>query len=353
MQFDDKGIRGTDVSFYQGFPPRDPVINFERMKAAGVRFTIIKASQGNWSDPAFQFNWPAVKDVLPAHTYHFFDNRFHPKLQAEVYWNTVKIRPDGMFWLDLEDRRAGDYKDFDAWFNFIEHLKRISQGVITDERIGIYTALWYWRENTLTATPAELAYFKKFPLWYANYGEVGSNPLDPKFSDMVVPKPWTDGDCLIVQTGTPVKGKECGVASEEIDWNFFNGPEWVFNQFFKPTGGEIIIPPPTQGDNMIGKVITAALNIRPRPAVEINVNPIGRILANDIVEASEEVGGWWKLTKITRGTQAIALPAAECYAYEGATNSYIQDITPPPVPSEEYILHVKDGVTRKFVPSNE
>ena len=67
---------------------------------------------------------------------------------------------------------------------------------------------------------------------------------------------------------------------------------------------------------------------------------------------SGEENGWWKITKIaSRAGANVPLPGPSCYAYEGMNNGYIKDITPgtPPPSTNEYILHVKDGVTRKFI----
>lgn len=76
---------------------------------------------------------------------------------------------------------------------------------------------------------------------------------------------------------------------------------------------------------LYGKVLVT-LNIRPTPSTTYGY--IGRLQIGDLVEADLNSGGWWHLTKITRAGQNVALPAADCYAYEGATNGYIQPVAP-------------------------
>ena len=229
MIFDNHGIIGSDISKWQGYPPDFPAVDFHKMRAYGMQFVIMKASQRNFSDPSFMYNWPAAKGILPRSTYHYYDNSYSAIAQAKIYWDTIKDDLEGICWLDLEDRKVGDYRGWEYWSDFLETFKLLSG--LPNERIGIYTAYYYWLEEMRRANISQREYFRKYPLWLANYVD---NPLQPDFSRIIVPNPWHDTDCLMVQTGTPVIGKVAGVASMELDYNIFNGDMNQFNRVFKP-----------------------------------------------------------------------------------------------------------------------
>lgn len=229
MIFDNHGIIGADISYGQGYPPRFPVTDFRKMRDYGMRFVVCKASQRNYADPSFEYNWPAAKGILPRASYHFYDNTYSAIGQAKVYWDVIKDDLEGVCVLDLEDRNPGTYRGWRYWYDWLEAFKLLSS--LPDERIIIYTNYYYWVDEMLRANLSQRAYFKKYPLWFANYA---GNPLHPDFARIYIPKPWEDADCLMLQTGTPVIGKQAGVSSLELDYNVFNGDMDKFNRVFKP-----------------------------------------------------------------------------------------------------------------------
>jgi len=230
MIISNRGIIGADISKYQGYPPQFPVVDFKKMRSYGFSFVVIKAGQKNYVDPAFYVNWETAKGVLPRSTYWYYDNSYSAIAQAKIYYDLIRPDPEGICWLDLEDSRPGDYHGWRYWSDFLETFKLLSG--LPSERIGIYTAYYYWFGEMLKANNSERAYFKRYPLWLADYGKKGSDPLQPDFLSKVVPKPWKDDDCLMVQTGTPVIGQAAGVSSLEIDLNWFNGDKDKFNKIF-------------------------------------------------------------------------------------------------------------------------
>lgn len=232
MIIENHRIIGADISFWQGYPPAHPVVDFAKMRRYGFQFVIIKASERNYPDPAFSINWQAAKGILPRGTYHYYRNDFNPITQAGKYWTTIRDDMEGICWLDLEDRNDGSFRGWRNWYDFLEAFKTLSG--LSNSRIGIYTAYWYWREEMLHAAWSEREYFRRYPLWLADYGVKGSDPLQPDWGKKAVPTPWHDDECLIVQTGTPVIGLQAGVYSREIDFNFFNGNRELFNKIFKP-----------------------------------------------------------------------------------------------------------------------
>jgi GH25 family lysozyme M1 (1,4-beta-N-acetylmuramidase) len=337
------GIFGFDISTWQDSPSIPGVIDFQKMRDYGGRFVIIKAGQGNWQDPDFDVSWKNAKGILPRATYWFYDNRYPPKEQAEKYFEIIKGDLEGMCWLDLEDRQVGIYSGWRGWYDFIVALKEIYPGV----QIGIYSNFFYIVEMFSFATREQREYFGKYPLWLANYG---ADPFKPDYSRVFIPLPWLE--YLMLQTGTPAIGLEVGVESHDIDYNQFNGDETKYRQYFGGITEPPTTEPPTEpGDAMIGKVLLN-LNIRPTPGVSLPA--IGQLAPNDIVEASTEFSGWWKLTKWTRAGVVKPLPATDCYAYEGVSNGYIQEITPPepePIAIPEYLIaHFADGTERRYLP---
>ena len=77
--------------------------------------------------------------------------------------------------------------------------------------------------------------------------------------------------------------------------------------------------------------VLVTLNVRPQPD---GLPVLFKLFIGDKVETPETpINGWWRLTKVTRGTNVIRLPSTLCYAYEGASNGYIRldESTTPPV----------------------
>ena len=229
MIFNNNAIIGADVSFYQGYPPAFPLIDFAKMRSYGFDFVIIKAGQRNYVDPAFWVNWTAAKNILPRASYWYYSNSYSAIAQAKIYWDIIRDDAEGICWLDLEDSKLGNYRGWRYWYDWLETFKMLSG--LPDERIGIYTAFYYWIDEMMKANLSQREYFKRYPLWLADYV---NNPLHPDFSKIYIPSPWSDEDCLMVQTGTPVIGLQAGVSSKEIDFNYFNGDRDKFNRVFKP-----------------------------------------------------------------------------------------------------------------------
>jgi lysozyme len=79
-------VRGVDVSHHQG------PIDWDRLKADGVEFAYIKASEGEtFNDPRFSRNWFAAEQAgILRGAYHFFSPCRTGKAQAE---NFIRIVP--------------------------------------------------------------------------------------------------------------------------------------------------------------------------------------------------------------------------------------------------------------------
>lgn len=216
-KFNYQGVVGPDVSFYQDAPDTPQQIDFGKMKAAGAAFVIIRAGQNTWPDPDLSYNYiEAAKAGLPRGLYWFYDSRVSPVAQAMLCLSLFdpKDYPEIGIWADFEENYGGQYKGWRNWKIFLNTLRSKTTGVV-----GIYTAPSYWKVNRPT-NAAELAFFKMFPLWIANYG----------VSEPEIPAPWEFA--VLWQYGTPAVGLEYGVESLEIDMNKWHGSRESFKAFF-------------------------------------------------------------------------------------------------------------------------
>ncbi len=201
-----------DFSFWQDDPTTPQVINFTetRQKTRGV---ILRASQGNWEDKAYRTSRDNARRAgLLTGAYHYYDNRYHPKRQAEKFAEILDGGDKLGAWLDLEQDMAGEYKSYKHWYDFYQNFKQFRP----DVELGIYTRASYFNAPEFNI-PINHA-FRFAPLWVAHYNESVTKP------DM--PKGWTTWDFWQFTDDYPSEG--WGAESQEIDMNFFNGSEAEF-----------------------------------------------------------------------------------------------------------------------------
>lgn len=288
MQFEDKGIIGADVSFYQADPRKKQFINFQKMKDEGVSFVIMKASQELYADPAFAVNRAAARAVgLPRAFYHFLDYDKDGKAQARFYWNLIKDDPgEGPLIVDFE---AGS-GTWQRLYDFIVELQKISG--YSAERIWIYTGYFYWMDFG-PDTPAELQWFIPYRLWLAAYPDLDSEiPMEKQIANIKVPRPWLTS--TMWQKGTTiVYGPDWGVLSREIDYNIFNGGRELFNRYFLtdyvPGEPEVPQEEPTEepGGQMKYKVIWSG-GAAKRTAPHTSNTSVGTLLNQQEVEVIQD-----------------------------------------------------------------
>ena len=86
------GVTGIDVSHHQG------VIDWPRVKSAGVAFAYIKATEGgDFVDPDFRKNWDAAQAAgVPRGAYHFFRQCKTGAEQAKNFIATVPLDADAL-----------------------------------------------------------------------------------------------------------------------------------------------------------------------------------------------------------------------------------------------------------------
>lgn len=211
---------GTDTSFYVG------QIDYNKMKSAGAEFTFIRAGQGGWDDDMFKENQSKSRGILPRGSYWFFDDRYSPSSQAEMYIDTVG---DDLMELplvvDYERSYGGNYS---GWKNLLLMISKLEE-LVPHKKIMIYTRYYYWKVNSPPAGSSESEQFKKYPLWVAAYND---NPIE----EQLVPEPWDE--LLIWQFGDLPRGQEFGVSSGNVDLNYFYGTDLEWDEFVGSEGEE-------------------------------------------------------------------------------------------------------------------
>ena len=204
-------IPGIDVSHYQG------LIDWRRVKAAGIRFAYIKATEGGlFVDPRLSENYSGAMDVgIPVGLYHVF------KAQTGVFAaNAGTAQVDN--WLRA---RRNFPCQLPCWLD-------IEPGALTEETVPQAVELLkagftsgdavYCSPSTgdaLFAADPEAFSFYGLGLAVAHYGV-----LEPR-----LPKPWTHW--LFWQHSCA--GRVDGIsACVDLDW--FNGTEDEFQMLISP-----------------------------------------------------------------------------------------------------------------------
>lgn len=206
---------GADISFYQDNNSTPMRIDFEKMRAAGSSFVIIRAGQNTWIDSEFVESWKRSKGVLPRGSYWFYDSRSKPADQARLWKDAIgDDLPECGVWMDFEENYGGAYRGEARFCEFAEAVKDLFPPSV---EVGVYTAPYYWREH-VTRTD----YWHQYALWIANY----------QVSKPLIPAPWKADEWTFWQFTASGDGGKYGVESLRIDLNYFNGDEAEFSAMF-------------------------------------------------------------------------------------------------------------------------
>lgn len=163
-------LRGIDVSHYQ------EEIDWKKVKASGVSFAILKASEGiDLVDPMFEEYFRGAVDagIMPG-TYHFFLPRLDAVSQAQHYLKVVREIVGERTCLppciDLETAGLTRAAMNDAVRSFMQNIS-------AEGRKGIlYTSYGFW--TTYLPAPvlngnrlkfADVDWALDYPLWLAQY----------------------------------------------------------------------------------------------------------------------------------------------------------------------------------------
>lgn len=307
-------VQFPDTSFYQ------KEIDFDVLKTK-TQAVILRAGQNLWPDVQFQRSYFEAKRVgLLVGAYWFYDDRASPGAQAD----TFKLQLAGKMleleaFIDWENTYGGQFRGLG---NVVAMMQRLESFQLPIKDVGMYTGNYWFRANSNPiANAGQYVYLKNKPLWEAWYTD---NP-----ANVLIPPPWNR--ITHWQFGTPTV--EWGQKTREIDMNYFNGTQQEFVERY----GE------TYMATWTGRTKTEAKVWRDVGLVQIATIPDG----TDITGDGEKTISGTKYLHITT-SKYVGWTKAEWVTYEYQTLP-----PPPPPPANEYIMHVKDGIARKFVLSNE
>jgi len=255
--------------------------------------------------------------------YHFFRRHVDAKRQAEHFLSVISkldILPTDLLILDVEE---GGETAAQLWIWF-ETVRRACPA---------NPLILYGRKNLLDPIPmteGEKAYFRKIPTWLAGY---------PYFPDMFssIPKGYTPDQS---KYGEPwlwqysAHGKVEGIVGD-VDLNWIHPT--LLAILATNTIGEIMTI------NAVGKCADSSNKVWSA----IGGRQIGAFRLEEVVRIDQEqtVSGV-KYIHATNGA-LTGWSKAQWFSYAPAPAPAPQ---PEPEPVEEYVLHVKDGVARKFIP---
>jgi lysozyme len=204
-------IQGIDVSHFQG------TVNWQEVKLAGMKFAIVKATEGQTSvDPQFKNNWQNIHAAgLLRGAYHFFDAGVDGSAQARHFLQTAPLAAGDLPpVIDVEAAAsAGNatiLQEVQNWLNTVEQaLNRLPM---------IYTTASFWNSHLNHN-------FGNYPLWVAEYGVAV-----PK-----IPAGWSNWQFWQYSQSGKVNG-----VTGSVDMDYFNGSYadlLAFLQLAEPANG--------------------------------------------------------------------------------------------------------------------
>lgn len=320
-------VRLADVSFWQG------VIDFVRMRAAGVAGVIIRAGQNAWQDLKFKINWVLAKLAgMPRGSYWFYDSRKDPKEQAALWWSLIESDTGELCHVaDFEESYGGPFGRKSDFKTFLTHFQYLSK--LPDDQIVIYTGFFWWIERI-----GDDLFFRRYQLWLASYGSMQSARI---------PAPWSASDLLFWQYTASGDGSLYGVSSLEIDMNWFCCDQSAYTRRFPLVIEGVPMPDPT---GYIFKITPTGSYVSIRTEPDTGNTPLTtRLLAgqyaygNRRLEIAEDKyeGGiqvnkagdiWLEVTLINGATYQIPLYIAEIHKGERVATITQIGVIPNPNP---------------------
>jgi len=162
---------GIDVSHHNG------AINWPQVAAAGIRFTMIKATDGPAGhDPTFPANWAGAANAgIVRGAYHFL----RPATSAGAQVNNFTATVGALGAHDLAP--ALDMEDENLWNNVPGAVDLAVEWLQTVEAYYHRTPYFYSSPNFINTVIKGDARLSAYPLWLARWG----NAPGP------IPAPWT------------------------------------------------------------------------------------------------------------------------------------------------------------------
>lgn len=151
-------IKGIDVSKWQD------IIDFDRVKKAGVKFVIIRAGSGTKPDPLFKRNYDLAHRAglsVGAYWYSYADSVAGAMKEAEAMYKVVKgLKFEYPLWYDVEE--TSQFAKGSKFINAIIYAfcqKLEAHGFY----VGVYMSKAYATSNLYDSTK------QRFDTWIAQY----------------------------------------------------------------------------------------------------------------------------------------------------------------------------------------
>jgi GH25 family lysozyme M1 (1,4-beta-N-acetylmuramidase)/LysM repeat protein len=214
-------VPGIDVSYWNAG------IDWPKVRAAGQRFTFIKASEGDgYLDPTFDDNWRGAKTGgLLRGAYHFFRANADAKKQANKFIDYVKSMNDPGELPPVLDLETADGQSRDkiisrakTWLDLVE--------AAFNRKPMIYSGQYFLQDYFSETGGGPPAWAKDYPLWLAQYPNTyveGSQPY--------LPRGWFKWNFWQYSE----KGRVNGI-NAKVDLVIFNGS---LEELYKFAGSEI------------------------------------------------------------------------------------------------------------------
>ncbi|MBQ4821556.1 GH25 family lysozyme [Aquimarina sp. MMG016] len=207
----DPSILGMDISHFQS------EINWDEIKADGVNFVYIKASQStHFKDPKFKINRASAKnECIYRGPYHFYETGKDPVKQAQNFLEAVGQLESGDLppVLDLEEGGIKTAVSIETYHkNTLLWLKTV------EEKLGVIPIIYADPSfgNKYLSNPA----FAKYKLWVAEYTKAKS----PK-----IPETWKNEGWTIWQRTDREKLEGIG----KVDYDLFQSDAKAFRKLIK------------------------------------------------------------------------------------------------------------------------
>jgi lysozyme len=303
---------GIDVSFWE------PYIDWPLLKAGGMSFVIVRASQGNGNRDVYlrRHVEGAISAGLAVGAYHWCDPLMAASDQAECFCDCIGDLPVSFvavdveqYWRDWAEYRARKITKIIAPTT-ISQVGRETAGIIkarTSAPVLVYTRKSFILE---WARPM-LEWIRSYPLWLAQW------PYKPGIEETT----WEDftANHLPVKSGPDLppgcdhwtfwqfsgeKFRLPGVWQDaakktraSLDINFFNGSEADLRQWcalpLDPPAPLPPVPPPTLPAKV--KVLVSGANIRNAPEITL-ASDVGDLVRGRLLDVIGDAGQFWKVS---------------------------------------------------------
>ncbi len=214
-------VPGIDVSYWNAG------IDWPKVRAAGQRFTFVKASEGDgYLDPTFDDNWRGAKGAgLLRGAYHFFRANADAKKQANKFIDYVKSMSDNGELPPVLDLETSDGQSREkiisrakTWLDMVE--------TAFNRKPIIYSGQYFLQDYFSETGGGPPTWAKDYPLWLAQYPNnyvEGSQPY--------LPRGWFKWTFWQYSE----KGRVNGI-NAKVDLNLFNG---TLEELYRFAGSEM------------------------------------------------------------------------------------------------------------------